>query len=152
MGYDIMAYFHVNQEEMEKYITDNNLDKKKYKDCDKISDYYKAKYLDNTPINILYYWNSSEQEHRIMSYYGINFIRDHMLFHNEEHQKELEQKYNRKFSPLFYCFFYHMRTPKDAQEIAEELSIFYQDDEDLMYFAKWLRETSDYAIRYDLGR
>ena len=41
MGYDLIAYFDIDQSEIEQFIKDNNIDRDSYDDGKQISEFYK---------------------------------------------------------------------------------------------------------------
>ena len=82
--------------------------------------------------------------------YSVSFIRDDERFKNRRFQNELEVKVGRPFPACLtsICF---ISTSSDALKVAEELKIFFADDEDLMDFADWLEKTAKYCSTYELS-
>lgn len=154
MGYDLVAYFDLNQDEIEQFVMENNIDKKNCDQSDMIVDYYKTKHLSNTNFTLdymIYAWNEDCQMHEIMQYYGTNFIRDDERFDNRRYHKMLEDKYGISFPQCLQGINYTLRTSNDAKEVAKELRVFFPDDISLMHFADWLEETAKYCSTYELS-
>jgi hypothetical protein len=149
MGYDIYVYFNVNQEAIEEFINLNNIDRNNSKQDNRIIDYYKEQNPEMKELNIYYIWYN--EIHNFYDFYGTNFIRDDPRFTNEEYHIILEEKYQRKFPYILSFLNHNLETAEDAIEIANELSIFFQDDDSLIHFANWLKQTSKYCSTYRLS-
>ena len=141
MGYDIIAYFSVNQEEqMDEFIRENNIDKNDSKQCHLMVDFYKSQNPDLKNETILYDWNEEYQKHEFFSYYGTNFIRDDTRLHDS------------RLPACLQFLNFNLHTPKNAIEIADALHEYFENDYNLMDFARWLKITSKYCFRYRLSR
>ena len=162
MGYDIIANFTVNQDDIEDFVCKNNIDKKDSKQQGIIIDYYKTQNPNMAELQIYYYWSQSEYLHVFYDYYGTNFIRDDERFADEAFQQKLAEKYGRDFPRCLINLNYHLHTGEDAVEIAEALMFFFNDDDDdddddgddnfnLICFAKWLLRTSKNGATYKLS-
>ena len=57
MGYDLTAYFNVNQEQIDEFINENNIDIKNSKEHSFVVDYYKTKNPEMKEMEIMYHWN-----------------------------------------------------------------------------------------------
>jgi hypothetical protein len=154
MGYDIMAYFFVNQEQQEQiseFINQNNIDKHNSKQCTLIVDYYKTINPKIKEQKLIYIWNRNCEIHEFFDFYGIKFIRDDERFINKRFQQLLTEKYKREF-PWCLTNIINLREGNDAIKIADALTIFFNDDDNLMSFAEWLRKTSTNGVMYELSR
>lgn len=151
MGFDIMAYFYVNQTYIDNFIQENNIDRKDRKQHDRIVEFYKTKYPEVKDVDIIYSWNRADEIHDFWAYCGTNFIRDDKRFTDERYHRTLIEKHNRLFPDCLTNINLYLRTAKDAIEIADELTIFFGDDDDLMDFADWLRRTSKNCAYYELS-
>jgi hypothetical protein len=154
MGYELFAYFTINQDEIEQFIISNNIDRNDYKQGKLIVEYYKTSNPEIKDLSIFYSWNKESKIHELNDSYKTNFIRDDDRFSNEEYHKILEEKYNRKFPYILTNINWHLHNAQDAIEIANELTIFFGEDDknyNLMSFADWLRITSKYCDMYDLS-
>ena len=152
MGYDITAFFHVNQKQIDEFIHENNIDKTKSKQHTLIVDYYKTKNPEMKEMEIMYHWNRNCEIHEFFDYYGTNFIRDDERFIKRRYHKLLVEKHNFPFPDCLKDINFYLRTTKDAIEIVDALHIFFSHDDDLMRFANWLRLTSKHCAMYDLSR
>lgn len=151
MVYDIVAYFNIDQEEIERFIIENNIDKGDWDQGKLISNYYKTRYLGaESSIEPSYCWNESCQIHEIYDMYCTNFLGDDERFHNRRYQMVLGKRIGRPFPECLKNIYCTLRTSEDAIEVADELSIFFSDDSSLMCFAEWLRWTAKYCSTYFL--
>lgn len=149
MGYDIMAYFDVNQKQIDEFINTNKIDINDSKQHKLIIDFYKQQHPGIEKLGLIYIWNKKCSIHEIFDFQGTNFIRDDERFRNRRYQQILAEKHNREFPRILTNINWNLSTAKDAIQIADELTIFFGDDEDLMYFAEWLRLTSKYCSTYE---
>jgi len=151
MGCDIFAYFYVNQEEIDDIILENNIDKKDWKQHSLIVDFYKTKHPEMKEFEIIYSWNRNDQIHYFFEYHGTNYIRDHKQLSDRPYHRVLEEKHNCVFPDCLLDINYFLRTVNNAIEIADALTIFFSDDDELMCFANWLKRTSKHCARYELS-
>jgi hypothetical protein len=152
MGYDITAYFNINQVEIENFINENNIERTSWKKCNLIIDYYKEKNPETNELEIDYIWDRKCEIHDIFSFRGTNFIRDDERLSNRQYHLLLEKKHGCSFPDCLTDINMYLRTAKDAIEIADAINIFFKEDEYLMDFANWLRITSKYSDIYELSR
>jgi hypothetical protein len=152
MGYEIMAHFYVNQDKIEAFINENNIDRKNWKQHERIVDYYKEINPEMKECEIIYSWNRPDELHEFFDFVGTNFIRDDDRLSNPQYRRILIEKHQRLFPDCLTDINWYLRSTKDAIEIADELTIFFGDDEDLMGFADWLRKTSKNCAYYELSR
>lgn len=150
MGYDIDAYFDIDQSEVEKWITENGIDRSDWKQSDLIVDHCKQQFSLPYKLLMYYHWNEECQIHELYASYRTNFIRDDKRFQNRRFHKVLEAKLGRPFPSCLDDINYYVRTSKDAIEVAMELAFFFGHDQDLMDFAKWLLTTAKYCSTYEL--
>ena len=125
MGFDIMVYFYVNQNYIDDFIKEHNIDIKDRKQHKLIVEYYKTKYPEVKEVDIMYSWNRNDEIHDFWSFYGTNFIRDDDRFSDERYHRTLIEKHDRLFPDCLTNINLYLRTEKDAIEIADELTIFF---------------------------
>ena len=125
----------LNQKQVEKFIRENNIDKNDSEQSDRIVDFYKSQNPDLKVETICYGWDKSEK-HKLFSFYGTSFIRDDTRFHNP-----------RLPACLQYLNF-NLHNPENAIKIADALHEYFENDNNLMDFARWLKITSKYCFRY----
>ena len=152
MGCDIMANFYVNQEQIVAFINEKNIDKNDCKQHRLIIDYYKEQNPEMKELEIIYLWNRKNQTHDFFDYMGTNFIRDDGRLSDELYIRNLVEKHQRIYPDCLRDINFYLSSVNDAVEIADELTIFFGDDDDLMDFAKWLRLTSKNCAFYELSR
>lgn len=156
MGWDILAYFDIDHNEIQEMINDHNIqDKSNWDETDVIEKCYKEKHLsseeDRKTLHPLYHWNEGCKIHEMYDMYGTSFIRDDERFSNRRYQKELEKKVGKPFPKCLESLNWTLRTADDAQNVSNALKEFFQDDVNLMHFANWLRVTSKYCSTYELS-
>ena len=151
MGFDIYAYFDIDQNQIEEFIQNNNIDRNDWDQTSRVVDFYKEQHPELKDISMIYIWNRKCQIHKIFSPKGTNFIRDDARLSDRCYNKILEKKYNRPYPYYLTNINLFLNTSERALEIADELAIFFADDEDLMYFADWLRITAKYCDIYEFS-
>lgn len=157
MGYDLYAYVDLDQTHMEDFIKSEGLDKLDWEHGGKIAEKYAEKYLpklNETGYDMRPFYSYQEdcQIHTMHYSVGTNFIRDDSRFENRHYLKAWEQKHRKKFLYILQNMNCTIRTRCAAQEAAQAIETFFSDDEDLMRFSKWLRETSKICDIYELSR
>lgn len=152
MGWDIEAYFDINQSEIDEIVTHYKLDKDNVHECDMIANLYQEKHFPNEKeLRPMYSWNEACNIHEMCDIYRTTFIRDDERFSNWRIHAELEKKVGRPFPACLANINWYIRTSEDAQEVANELAVWFPEDKALMIFAKWLKTTSKYCRTYDLS-
>lgn len=151
MGFDIIAHFYVNQNQIEQFIHNNNIDKNNYKEHHIIEKYYKETNPSIKELNIIYRWNPEYETHEFKDFYGTNFIRDDKRFNDIQYHMFFQEKYKCEFPQCLNNINYSLHTAEDALNIANALTLFFSDDEYLMSFANWLRITSNNTYSYELS-
>lgn len=154
MGYDIVAYFDLDKEdinEINNFINENSIDKKDWKQYERILVFYKSKYNQIKDLQLYYNWNESCEMHEIYSMCGTNFIRDNDRFDNRGYHKLIEDKVGLPFPECLKNINWTLRTSDDAIEIARGLRTFFASDHNLIMFADWLDETCKYCSTYELS-
>lgn len=154
MGYDIVAYFDIDQEEIESFIHKNSIDRSDWNQSNSIADHYRAKHLNNNPVfnYILYEWEEGCRLHEVFDYYGgTNFIRDDERLTNKRYQTVLSSRIGRPFPDCLRCIHMYVSTSEDAIEVANELCMFFAEDDNLMHFASWLKLTANYGCTYEFS-
>ena len=153
MGWHIHAYYDIDQLEFEKLIREHNLNHQKWEDADAIAVLYKRHHglpLDDS-VYLIYHWNSDCHLHELYEIYSVNFIRDDDRLSNPRFHKELEKRLGRPFPQCLKRICWDLSTREDAIEIADELNVFFPDDDGLTYFAHWLKRTARVCSTYDLS-
>ena len=151
MGWDVYAYFDVDQAEIDDFIEKNNIDKHK-KDA-KIAQYFKDKYLSATRLKPIYIWNNNCGIHELFDFYGgVNYIRDDERFTNKRYIAMIEKKVGRSFPLCLYLMMTCLDSRDSALEISRELRVFFPEDEGILQFADWLDLTAKYCSTYELSR
>ena len=145
MGWDIIAYFDIDQNELDHLIKNNDIKINK-NEC--ISKHFENIFL-NLPI--CYFWKKNCNIHELYSIYSVNFIRDDYRFKNRIFHTELEKRIGKQFPSCLFAICTTISTRNDALEIAEALTTFFKDDTYLMDFAEWLRQTAKYCSTYKLS-
>lgn len=153
MGYDIYAYFDVNQDQIEAFIQAHQLDRTHREGRKRIVEYYQEQHPElNTLSYMGYSWNKKCEIHVIYASIGTNFIRDDERLYNRLYHRVLAEKHQRPFPDCLTDINMYLRSSKVAIEISDELTVFFGHDEQLMGFADWLKLTAKYCAIYDLSR
>jgi len=147
-----MAIFYVNQEKIEAIINEKNIDRNDFKEHKRIVYYYKEINPEMKECEIIYSWNRKNEIHEFFDFVGTNFIRDDERLSNPQYQQILVEKHQRLFPDCLKNINWYLRTTENAIEIADELTIFFGDDDNLMDFVVWLRKTSKNCAYYELSR
>lgn len=156
MGYDIVAYFRVDQKQIEDFIVENNIDIDNWWNEGKlIVDYYQKDIMavspdgtafdnpDTKDLKMYYIWDEERQLHEIHASYGTNFIRDDRRFPHAFFMRD---------KPFCLSDINHsLHTAEDAVEIADALEEHFKEEDNLMSFAHWLRTTAKYCDVYELS-
>ena len=151
MGCDMDAFYDVDQEEIQRYIDDHQIDTKDKTSVAKLTKHFYEKLSGNllepdTPwyyIPAMYHYDRHEEIHYISEYFYCNSIRDHELIKNREYP------YYRKNLPSSISGWSSIYNPQCAIETATDIRRCFPEDETLMHFAEWLERTSKYCNRYD---
>ena len=158
MGYDLRAYVDVDQTKMDYVIKFYRFDKFKFVDSSQIAKKYKMLYIPELAktgfqMELSYHFDEACQIHEMYYSVGTNFIRDDERFENRRYQYHvLEQKFGERF-PNKLCTMNHtIHNDDNAREAAEALEKWFSEDEHLLNFSKWLRETSRVCNIYELSR
>lgn len=143
MGYDIVAYFFANQEEIENFIVENNIDREDWSQDKLVVNFFKSKNPQLKDLSIIYQWKSECNLHEFFDCYGTNFIRDDKRFLNRRFMQKL---------PQCLCDInYNLHCAEDAFEIAEAIDTHFADDYKLIGFAEWLKITAKEGCVYELS-
>jgi hypothetical protein len=151
MGYDLVSYLDIDQHEISEFINNNKIDINNEDECEKISKYYKEKYISQEKLRIVYEYNENVSMHEIWSLFSSSFIKDDERFTNRRYRELLEKKNNKTFPLCLEDINWKLRTKENALEIAKGLEDFFPDDIKLQKFAKWLRITAKYCSTYELS-
>ena len=147
MGWDIIAYFDIDQKIIDDFILSNNINKNDSKQTKAIEIYFKENYLKKGQLLWpKYLWNEESKMHEMYDRYCITFIRSDDRFENHE---DLEKKIGRPFPNCLKRITWDIHSSNDALEIAKELWNFFPDDMTIFMFAKWLYQTSQYCSTYN---
>ena len=145
----LVAYYDIDQNEINDFIKKNEIDIEDWESSQKIAKFYKEKYIKDAKHLCKFYdpsykWNEICEIHEIYSRFNINFDE---RFTNRRYQAILEEKTGRTY-PLCLENIW-IRNSEDAIEVAHELRIFFADDVRLIKFADWLDETSKFCSTYE---
>jgi len=155
MGYDIMAYMDVDQNIMNKIVSEGKFDVTNWEEeKDKeIKKKYKEHFpeLDEKFDDFSYFYNPECKMHEFITSHGTNFIRDDERFSNRRYIKLLEDKIGEKMSLRLQNINWTLRTREDAVHIAKGLRTFFPEDNLLQGFANWCDETSKLCSTYELS-
>ena len=150
MGYDLEAYVEVDQDAVDRIITEGGFNKLAWNDCDMIAKKYNEMYL-NTDLKLFYSYNEKCRMHEISTMIGTNFIRSDERFSNDMYIRMLEKRHGIEFPCVLRNINWSVHNRKDAIEAAKGLETFFKDDGDLMWLASWLRETARFCESYELS-
>lgn len=154
MGWDLQAFFDIDQDAIEQLLVENNIDRYDWGQSDVVGNLFKKKYLkdaDKGSLFPIYNWNSDCQMHEIYDMYSTNFIRDDERFENRRYHALLEKRVGARFPECLKSLNWTLRTAKDAIDVADALNVFFANDKDLSHFARWLRATAKYCSTYELS-
>jgi len=144
MGYDIVAYFRIDQKQIEDFIVENNIDMDNWwNEGSLVVEYYKKENPETKDLEMYYIWNQEHQLHEIHGSHGTNFIRD---------DRRLSNAFFMRDKPYCLSNINHgLHTAEDAIEIADALEKHFEEDHHLMSFAHWLRTTAKHCDVYELS-
>jgi len=145
MGYDIIAYFDVDQQRIDNFINENNIDRNDSQQENTIVDYFrqiKPEIMCSIQ-HINYNWNEHCKLHEFYDYYRTTFIRDDYRFSNKE--------FTRKMPYCLHNINHSLHNAGDAVEIAKSINAFFTGEDRYLNFADWLRTTSKYCSLYELS-
>jgi hypothetical protein len=162
MGYDIIVSFSIDQDDIEKFIVDNKLDRNDWiflrGDQSPVVQYFLDKYIEDPTDKefllqrrVYYDWHEDMNIHQITASHHSSFIRDDERLDSRYYQKLLEKKVGKPFPHILQNMNFYIRTPEDADEAADAILDFFPDDPSLMGFREWLLITSKYAVCYELS-
>lgn len=143
MGYDIVAYFQVNQQVIENFIVENGIDRNDDSKDKLIVGFFKSLYPDLKDLHILYLWSEPCSLHEFFDCYGTNFIRDDPRLKNG--------RYLMRLPPCLKNINHGLQTAENAVEIADAIYEYFREDDNYTCFADWLRTTAKHAIMYELS-
>lgn len=133
MGWDLIAVFPIKQNEITKFIKDNNIDLDDIEQHDTICEYYKKTYFLDENIEI--YYSDWKKKHEIFSAFRTSFLRD------EDDLIDIN---------------FSVKNAESAIKAAEKLESLENLDvlDYSLHFtalAKWLRNTAKYCDVYYLS-
>lgn len=139
------AYVDIDQHAMDEIIAENRFNTSE--DEDDISKAYKDKYMPDSSLRPLYFYNEDLRMHEMLVFYRINFIMRDERFLNRRFHHMYERKHGKPY-PLEDIRF--IRRKETAVRIATALEAEFPDDgEGYRAFATWLRETAKYCSVYE---
>lgn len=153
MGLSYEAFYDVDQEEVDAFIREHNVDTKRIESVAILTKHFYEKYSGiklpddvnwwQIPTN--YSYNSKRKLHVLYEYIACNSIRRHELL--------LDDGFPPRKTPLPYHikFWDSIYRPEQAIETAKEFRQYFPEDEILMDFAEWLERTSKYCYAYKLS-
>ena len=151
MGWHMLAYYRLDQDEVNKYINQNNIDifTCSYDQKRQIARHFYEKLsgdkIDDDKMYELpadYYYNKTLKIHEIIEDTGVNYIRDHEGLKNDHPMCKLPFHLS--------CCLTVLDTDEDAKKIAKDLRLYFPDDDKIDMFATWLERTSQYCYAYKL--
>jgi hypothetical protein len=159
MGYDLVAYLDIqDQDEVTRFIADNGLNPKDYKDQQRIGSHFsdRCTLLEGCTIKLDWHYKRSEacDLHEISCMHYCNFIRDDSRFTNPRFHAALCKRLGKEkdaFPDCLQNICWNLTTREDAVEIADALGEFFPDDHSLVDFADWLRITAKCCSTYELS-
>lgn len=151
MGYDLDAYFDVDQDVVTAYIGEHNLDVNSWHDSDAIAQHFSNKLGWSKTHTISYAYNQQCNLHEFSASYPTSWIRDDDRFSNRRFKMYLAEKFGKPFPECLENINWCLRTRKDALKVASALDEFFYDDTECGRFAEWLRETAEFASTYELS-
>ena len=151
MGYDIVAYLNIDQCDVTKFISENNIDVDDWEQTERIANHFYEKNANKIARHVYYNYNINVNMHEIYMSHHSSFIRDDERFDNRRFQQILEKEIGKPFPLCLKCINHCITTDKDAIEIARGLRTFFKNDFDLMNFADWLEDTAIICNTYELS-
>ena len=148
MGWSIDAFYDVDQEEIENFIKDNNIDDSNIKLLikhfyEKFSGEKLNENIESYYIPTCYSYNKDSELHVLYEYHQCNYVLKHKLLRNDDSPpKKVKLPFH------LSCWNLCLRTSKDAIRIATDLREYFPEDEPLMGFAE---KTSKYCYEYRIS-
>lgn len=138
----LVAYFDVNQADIQKYINENNLNTSSWDDAQEIARYFKTKYLTacSYPFHVHYLYNRRIDKHEFFDAHPVAFILQDIRLQSPIRRGCCKIKRNIHVACI--------RTVKDAIVTAHDLRMEYDNDDSLMLFAGWLQVTARFCLQY----
>lgn len=138
----LVAYFDVQQADIEQYVKQNHLDTSSWDDAQEIVRYFKENYLKTSsyPFHIVYAYNKRLMKHEFFDAHPVAFI-----LHHARLQGPRRRGFCRKRCIIHVAC---IRTVKDAIICAHDLRMYYDNDDSLMLFAGWLQATARFCLHY----
>lgn len=152
MGWDLVAYLDVDQEEFESLLLKNGVDREDWEACARIAQEYASAHHapEAAALSLSHEWNEACGMHEVYVTHSLGFLRDDQRFDNRRYHAMLEKKVGKPFPQCLECIPY-LGTREGALDVADALSDFFGGDERLMHFADWLRVTAKYCSTYELS-
>ena len=161
MGYDLIAYFDVDQDEIEQFVQNNKIDREDDEQLtEKVVGYYidkydlpihfnGRKYNTTVPFKVYCDYNDNSNKYNVYTSYRVGFARNNVIFYDDEYKKILENKFGKKIPYSFDPVWIYSK--KQALETIECLEIFYKDEEYVEYYLEWLKFASKYCNEWELS-
>ena len=147
MGWDLIAYLNIDQDEVSAFIKENNINNMDWEESKKIVEHF----TDKKDYRPYYNYNDNTDMHEICFSHHSSFIRDDERFENTRYQNMLEKKIGKPFPWCLNSINSYVRTKEEALEVAAELKTFFADDNSLLSFADWLEDTAQFCDTYELS-
>ena len=145
MGWDMNAYIDIDKEALAAIrnttqVSDTTPD---------IIDLYKEKHMPGFEHTIYYNRDEVCDTDEYYTSFPVSSIVYDERFKNRRYISKLEKLHGKEFPFVLQCMC-SLGRKQDALDAAEGIETFFQDDERLMRFATWLRETSEFCSDYEL--
>ena len=153
MGCNMNAFYDIDQEEIEKFIIENQIDTKDEASKTILIKHFYEQASGNKlnqdvhswQIPTYYFYNKDRNLHVLYESHGCKCIRDHELLRYDAFPPP---KYEIPWSITMWS---SIRNPENAMDTATDLRKFFSDDYMLMQFADWLERTSKYCYAYSVN-
>jgi hypothetical protein len=153
MGYDLVAYFDVDQDEIDRLVQETTADSEEEAE-DEVARRFKESHVDPVDLGSLkpvYEYNTGAGMHEIWDLTSTGFIRDDARLTNRRYHAMVESRLGKPFPSCLTDINWGVRSRKDALEVADAIDEFFKDEKRFEYFAQWLRVTAKYCSTYELS-
>lgn len=153
MGCSINAYVNVDQAALQALAVANGLNLKDYTQGKVAAHLYVQHHLSLNSFeaeDFSYMYNKACDVHEIWTFCSCKFVRDDERFNDYQYIKVQEDKQGKYWPP---CLdgppIHYVRDDKTAREVAAAFEDWFANDDRLLYFARWLRDTAQWCTRYN---
>ena len=149
MGCSINAFYDIDQEEIQRFIDEIQIDTKNDEDVLKLRCHFYEKITGNpveewnlTTPRTMYSYNRDNDQHVLYEYHQCKYIRDHKLVQHQTFPPRREEV------PFMIRNCLNITSKDTAIETIKAIREYTKDDEDLNHYADWLEKTSKYCYAY----